>query len=102
MIACTYNCMLPTLYKLTRHLILHESYTIQKPNQTTKIPTKENQPTLLELNLATAVKDNTICVYKYISIKRRGKGNLYPLLDVEGNITTKDEENKHVLHWGKN
>ena len=35
----------------------------------------------LELNLATAIKDNKKCFYKYISNKRRAKENLHPLLD---------------------
>jgi len=35
----------------------------------------------LELNLATAVKDNTKCFYKYINDKRRPKDNLHHLLD---------------------
>ena len=39
----------------------------------------------LELNLATAVKDNKKCVYKCISNKRRAKENLHPLLDARGN-----------------
>jgi len=30
--------------------------------------------------------------YKYINSKRRAKENLHPLLDVERNITTEDEE----------
>ncbi|KAK4820464.1 hypothetical protein QYF61_027746, partial [Mycteria americana] len=51
----------------------------------------------LELNLATALKDNKKCFYKYISNKRRAKENLHPLLDVEGNIMTKDEEKAEVL-----
>ncbi|KAK4818760.1 hypothetical protein QYF61_018932 [Mycteria americana] len=46
----------------------------------------------LELNLATAVKDNRKCFCKYISNKRRAKENLHPLLDAGGNIVTKDEE----------
>ncbi|KAK4819946.1 hypothetical protein QYF61_015846 [Mycteria americana] len=38
----------------------------------------------LELNLATAIKDNKKCFYKYISNKRRAKENLHPLLDTGG------------------
>ena len=41
-----------------------------------------------ELNLATAVKDNKKCFYRYINSKRRVKENLHPLLDVAGNMTT--------------
>ncbi|KAK4832410.1 hypothetical protein QYF61_022545 [Mycteria americana] len=40
----------------------------------------------LELNPATAVKDNKKCFCKYISNKRRAKKNLHPLLDAGGNI----------------
>ena len=35
----------------------------------------------LELNLATAIKDNKKCFYKYISSKRRAKDTLHCLLD---------------------
>ncbi|GAB0181668.1 hypothetical protein GRJ2_000632100 [Grus japonensis] len=52
----------------------------------------------LELNLATTVKYNEKCFYKYISNKRRAKDNLHPLLDVRGNIVTKDEEKAEVLN----
>lgn len=55
-------------------------------NNNEKIPTEEIQPTLIELNLATAVKDNTKCIYKYISKKRRAKENLYPLLEWRGTL----------------
>ncbi|KAK4825741.1 hypothetical protein QYF61_002180 [Mycteria americana] len=54
--------------------------------------------TQLELNLATAVKDNKKYFYKYISNKRRTKENLHPLLDAGGNIVTKDEEKAEVLN----
>ena len=43
----------------------------------------------LELNLATAVKDNKKCSYKYISNKRKARENLHPLLDVEGKHSDK-------------
>ena len=39
----------------------------------------------LELNLATAIKDNKKGFYKYISNNRRAKENLHPLLDAEDN-----------------
>ena len=52
----------------------------------------------LELNLATAVKDNKKCFYKYINTKRRTKENLYPLLDAKGNLVIKDEEKAEVLN----
>ena len=50
----------------------------------------------LELNLATAIKDNKKCFYKYVSNKRRAKENLHPFLDVGGNMVTKDEEKAEV------
>uniref|UniRef100_A0A8B9UU32 Reverse transcriptase domain-containing protein n=1 Tax=Anas zonorhyncha TaxID=75864 RepID=A0A8B9UU32_9AVES len=52
----------------------------------------------LELNLATAVKDNKKCFYKYINAKWRTKENLQPLLDAGGNLVTKDEEKAEVLN----
>jgi len=52
----------------------------------------------LELSLATAVKDNKKCFYKYIRNKRRKKENLHPLLDVVGNLVTKDKEKAEVLN----
>ncbi|KAK4832989.1 hypothetical protein QYF61_027013 [Mycteria americana] len=52
----------------------------------------------LELNLATAIKDNKIHFYKSISNKRRAKENPHPLLDVGGNIVAKDEEKAEVLN----
>uniref|UniRef100_A0A8B9C3Y3 Reverse transcriptase domain-containing protein n=1 Tax=Anser brachyrhynchus TaxID=132585 RepID=A0A8B9C3Y3_9AVES len=52
----------------------------------------------LELNLATAVKDNKKRFYKYINTKRRTKENLHPLLDAGGNLVTKDEEKAEVLN----
>ncbi|KAK4828638.1 hypothetical protein QYF61_000286 [Mycteria americana] len=51
----------------------------------------------LEINLATAVKDNKK-YFKYISSKRRAKENLWPLLDRGGNPVTKDEEKAEVLN----
>jgi len=52
----------------------------------------------LELSLGTAIKDNKKCGYKYISRKRRAKENLHLLLDVGGNLVTKDEEKDEVLN----
>jgi len=52
----------------------------------------------LDLNLATAEKDNKKCSYKYLNNKWRAKENLHPLLDVGGNIATKDEEKAEVLN----
>lgn len=51
----------------------------------------------LELNLATAVKDNKM-FYKYINIKWKGKENLRPLLDITGNVTTEDKAQSGVLN----
>ncbi|XP_071881468.1 uncharacterized protein [Anas platyrhynchos] len=52
----------------------------------------------LELNLATAVKDNKKRFYKYINTKRRIRENLHPLLDAGGNLVTRDEEKAEVLN----
>ncbi|KAK4829944.1 hypothetical protein QYF61_007667 [Mycteria americana] len=52
----------------------------------------------LELNLTTAIKDKKKNFFKYISSKRRAKENLQPLVDVGGNIVTKDEEKAEVLN----
>ncbi|GAB0204509.1 mitochondrial enolase superfamily member 1 [Grus japonensis] len=52
----------------------------------------------LEFNLATVVRDNKKCFYKYINNKRRAKENLHPLLDAEGNMATKDGEKAEVLN----
>ncbi|KAK4812034.1 hypothetical protein QYF61_026172 [Mycteria americana] len=52
----------------------------------------------LEPNLATAVKDNKKCFYKYTSNKKRAKENLHSLLDVGRNTVTKDEEKAEVLN----
>jgi len=38
----------------------------------------------LELRLATVVRDNKKCFYKYINTKKRAKENLLPLLDAAG------------------
>lgn len=54
--------------------------------------------TQLELNLATSVKDNKKCFYKYINSKTRSKDNLHSLLDAGGNTVTKDEEKAEVLN----
>jgi len=47
----------------------------------------------LELRLATVVRDNKKCFYKHIKNKKKAKENLQSLLDVRGQIATKDEEN---------
>ena len=52
----------------------------------------------LELRLATAVKENKKCYYKYINGKRRTKENFHPLLDTAGNVTTEDKEKAEVLN----
>ncbi|TRZ12815.1 hypothetical protein HGM15179_014306 [Zosterops borbonicus] len=51
-----------------------------------------------ELQMATSVKDNKKCFYKYINGKRKGKANLCSLLDKEGNLVTADEEKAEVLN----
>ncbi|KAK4813551.1 hypothetical protein QYF61_009594 [Mycteria americana] len=52
----------------------------------------------LELNLATAVKDNKKYFFKYLSSQRRAKENLQPLVEGGGNTVTKDEEKAEVLN----
>ena len=52
----------------------------------------------LELNLATAVKDNKNCFYEYINNKRQNEKKLRYLLDRVGNVVTKDEEKAEVLN----
>jgi len=52
----------------------------------------------LELRLDIVVRDNKKCFYKYINNKTRAKQSLHPLLDVGGNIATKDEEKAEVLN----
>jgi len=52
----------------------------------------------LEINLATAVKDNFKSSCKHISNKRRAKENLHPLLHEGGNIVTKDEEKAEIFN----
>jgi len=42
--------------------------------------------TQLELKLATVVRDNKTCFYKYINNKKRAKESLHPLFDVRGKI----------------
>jgi len=52
----------------------------------------------LELRLATVVRDNKKCFYKYSNNKKRAKESLHPLLDVRGNIANKDEEKAEALN----
>jgi len=52
----------------------------------------------LELRLATVVRDNKTCFYKYINNKKRAKESLHPLLDAGRNIANKDEEKAEVLN----
>ena len=40
----------------------------------------------LEINLASAVKHNKKCFYKYLSSKRKTGESLHPLLDAVGNM----------------
>lgn len=51
-----------------------------------------------DFNLDTNARDNKKCFHKYTYSKRRTKESLHPLLDVVGNITTKDEEDAEVLN----
>jgi len=52
----------------------------------------------LELSLATVVRDNKKCFYKYINKRKRAKESLHPLLVARGNIANNDEENAEVLN----
>jgi len=52
----------------------------------------------LELRLATVLRDNKKCFYKCINNKKGAKENLQALLDVGGNIATKDEEKSEKLN----
>ncbi|NXM61588.1 RTXE polymerase, partial [Illadopsis cleaveri] len=51
-----------------------------------------------ELRMATSVKDNKKCFYKYMNAKRKGKTNLCSLLDKGGNLVSADEEKAEVLN----
>ncbi|RMC18187.1 hypothetical protein DUI87_05068 [Hirundo rustica rustica] len=51
-----------------------------------------------ELRMATTVKDNKKCSYKYINAKRKGKTNFCSLLDKGGNLISADEEKTEVLN----
>ncbi|PKU36355.1 rna-directed dna polymerase from mobile element jockey-like [Limosa lapponica baueri] len=51
----------------------------------------------LELNLATNIRDNKKCFYKYIN-KKRVTENVHPLLDDGGNFATKDKEKAEMLN----
>ncbi|RMC19979.1 hypothetical protein DUI87_00824 [Hirundo rustica rustica] len=48
--------------------------------------------------MATSVKDNKKCFYKYINAKTKGKPNLCSLLDKGGNLISADEEKAEVLN----
>ena len=52
----------------------------------------------LELNLATVVRDNKKCFYKYVNSKKNPKENIYPVTDTEGNVASRDEEKAEVLN----
>ncbi|NXM07615.1 PO22 protein, partial [Tyrannus savana] len=52
----------------------------------------------LELDLATSVRDNKKSFYRYINNKRRDKEKLHFLLDMGGNIVTKDEDKAEVFN----
>ena len=47
----------------------------------------------LELSSDSKVKDNNEYFYKYINSKRRARESLHPLLDTEGNLVIKDQDN---------
>jgi len=51
----------------------------------------------LELSLATAIRDNKKCFYKYISNKMRVKENFHPLLDAGGKVVTMDVKRQRYL-----
>ncbi|NXG02146.1 PO22 protein, partial [Sakesphorus luctuosus] len=51
-----------------------------------------------EVNLATSVRENKKCFYKYINNKRRDKKNLHSLLDLKGNVVNQDKEKAEVLN----
>ena len=51
----------------------------------------------LELNLATAVRDNKKCFYKYINNKREPR-RISILYWMGGDIATEDEEEAEVLN----
>ncbi|PKU39068.1 rna-directed dna polymerase from mobile element jockey-like [Limosa lapponica baueri] len=50
----------------------------------------------LELDLALDVKNNKKNFYKYINSKKRAQESLHSLLDMGGNVVTKDEEKAEV------
>jgi len=52
----------------------------------------------LELRLATVVRDNKKCFYKYINNKKRDKEDLHPLLHARRSIATKGEKKAEVLN----
>jgi len=54
--------------------------------------------TQLQVRLATVVRHNKKCFYKYINYKKRAKEGLHPLLDARKNIANKDEEKAEVLN----
>ena len=52
----------------------------------------------LEIHLASAIKDNKKCFYKYVSSKRKTRESLHSLLDAGGNMVTSDKEKAEVLN----
>ena len=52
----------------------------------------------LELQLATVVRDNKKCFYKYSNNKNRAKQSLHLLRDARGNIVNNDEGKAEVLN----
>uniref|UniRef100_A0A8U8BM73 Uncharacterized protein n=1 Tax=Geospiza parvula TaxID=87175 RepID=A0A8U8BM73_GEOPR len=51
-----------------------------------------------EFRMATSVKDNKKCFYKYINTRRKGKTSLCSLLDKGGNLVSGDKEKAEVLN----
>ncbi|NWZ98260.1 PO11 protein, partial [Nesospiza acunhae] len=54
--------------------------------------------TQFEFRMATSVKDNKKCFYKYVNARRKGKTSLCSLLDKGGNLVSTDEEKAEVLN----
>ena len=48
--------------------------------------------------MATKVKDNNKYFCKYINSKRKARENLYPLLDANNNMVTKDQDRAEILN----
>ncbi|GAB0189782.1 mitochondrial enolase superfamily member 1 [Grus japonensis] len=53
---------------------------------------------LIELNMARDVKGNKKSFYRYVSDKRKTRGNVGPLWKETGDLVTQDMEKAEVLH----